>query len=143
MTSLYSFKINFIILDFLLIYKKNCKNSKKMDKFKDYYNILGIEKDASEEEIKQAYRRLAKKYHPDLNKTDPKAKEKFIKVHEAYETLINPIKREIYNQTGNNPQNIDISDLFWKYDSLTIREILRQIYYRKPYAKPPPEGMYV
>lgn len=143
MTSLYSFKINFIILDFLLIYKKNCKNSKKMDKFKDYYNILGIEKDASEEKIKQAYRRLAKKYHPDLNKTDPKAKEKFIKVHEAYETLINPIKREIYNQTGNNPQNIDISDLFWKYDSLTIREILRQIYYRKPYAKPPPEGMYV
>ncbi|KKN28748.1 hypothetical protein LCGC14_0851140 [marine sediment metagenome] len=143
MTSLYSFKINFIILDFLLIYKKNCKNSKKMDKFKDYYNILGVEKDASEEEIKQAYRRLAKKYHPDLNKTDPKAKEKFIKVHEAYETLINPIKREIYNQTGNNPQNIDISDLFWKYDSLTIREILRQIYYRKPYAKPPPEGMYV
>lgn len=114
-----------------------------MNKSKDYYKILEIERDASEDEIKRAYRRLAKKYHPDLNKTDSKAKEKFIVLHKAYETLIDPIKREIYNQAGYNPKNIDISDIFWKYDSITIREILRQVYYRKPYTKPPPEGMYV
>ncbi|GAH21653.1 unnamed protein product [marine sediment metagenome] len=58
-----------------------------MAKNKDYYNILEIKKDASEEEIKLAYRRLAKKFHPDLNKTDPKAKEKFIELHEAYDLI--------------------------------------------------------
>ena len=95
-----------------------------MVKNKDYYKILEVEKDASEEEIKLAYRRLAKKYHPDLNKTDPKAKEKFIKLHEAY---------------------VDLSDLLWKYNSTRFREMLRQIYAnysRTPYNKPPPEGMY-
>jgi len=114
-----------------------------MDKQKDYYKILEIEIDASDEEIKSAYRRLAKKYHPDLNKTDPKAKEKFIILHEAYETLIDPIKRKIYTQAGYNPKNIDMSDIFWKYDSYTIREILKQVYAKNTYYKPPPEGMYV
>ncbi len=114
-----------------------------MDKQKDYYKILEIEKDASEEEIKLAYRRLAKKYHPDLNKTDSRAKEKFIELHEAYETLIDPIKRKIYNQAGFNPQNIDLSEIFWKHNSKSIREILRNINYRNTYTKPPPEGMYI
>ncbi|KKM05604.1 hypothetical protein LCGC14_1752400 [marine sediment metagenome] len=114
-----------------------------MDKQKDYYKILEIEKDASEEEIKLAYRKLAKKYHPDLNKTDSRGKEKFIELHEAYETLIDPIKRKIYNQAGYNPQNVDLSDIFWKYNSMSIREILRHIYYRNTYTKPPPEGMYI
>ena len=114
-----------------------------MDKQKDYYKILDIEKDASEEEIKLAYRRLAKKYHPDLNKIDPLAKEKFIELHKAYETLMDPIKRKIYNQAGYNPQNVDLSDIFWKYNSMSIREILRHIYYRNTYTKPPPEGMYI
>jgi len=116
-----------------------------MVKNKDYYKILEVEKDASEEEIKLAYRRLAKKYHPDLNKTDPKAKEKFIKLHEAYDTLSDPQRREIYDQAGYNPKNIDLSDLLWKYNSTRFREMLRQMYasyYRTPYNKPPPEGMY-
>ncbi|GAH27734.1 unnamed protein product [marine sediment metagenome] len=78
-----------------------------MAKNKDYYKILEIEKDASEEEIKLAYRRLAKKFHPDLNKVDPEAKEKFIELHEAYDTLINPVRRKIYDQAGYNPRNID------------------------------------
>ena len=67
-----------------------------MDKEKELYKILEVEEDASEEEIKLAYRRLAKKYHPDLNKNDPKAKDKFIKLHEAYDTLSDPQKRKIY-----------------------------------------------
>jgi len=116
-----------------------------MDKEKEYYKILEVEEDASEEEIKLAYRRLAKKYHPDLNKTDPKAKEKFIKLHEAYETLSDPQKRKFYDQAGYNPVNIDLSDMLWRNNPTRFREILRQIYsnyYRAPYVKPIPEGMY-
>jgi len=116
-----------------------------MDKDNEYYQILEIEEDASEEEIKLAYRRLAKIYHPDLNKTDPKAKEKFIKLHEAYDTLIDPQKRKVYDQIGYNPSNIDYSDMLWRNNSSRFREILRQIYAnydRAPYYKPPPEGMY-
>ena len=116
-----------------------------MDKDKDYYKILEVEEDASEEEIKMAYRRLAKRYHPDLNKTDPKAKEKFIELHEAYDMLSDPRKRKIYDQAGYNPRNIDLSDLLWRNNSIRFREMLRQIYsnyYRTPYTKPPPEGMY-
>ena len=116
-----------------------------MEKNKDYYKILEVEEDASEEEIKLAYRRLAKKYHPDLNKTDPKAKEKFIKLHEAYDTLSDPQRKKIYDQAGYNPKNIDLSDLLWKYNFARFREMLIQMYanyYRTPYNKPPPEGMY-
>jgi len=117
-----------------------------MTKNKDYYKILGIEKDASDEEIKLAYRKLAKKYHPDLNQTDPKAKDKFIELKEAYDTLIDPFKRRIYDQAGYDPRNIDISDLFGRYDFRNIREVLREIFssnYRRAYYKPPPEGMYI
>jgi len=117
-----------------------------MAKNKDYYKILEIEKDASEEEIKLAYRRLAKKFHPDLNKTDPEAKEKFIELHEAYDTLNDPQRRKIYDQAGYNLRNIDLSDLFWRNNYRRFREILRQIYStnnRIPKVKPPPEGMYI
>lgn len=55
---------------------------------KDYYKILGVSRNSSEEEIKKAYRELAKKYHPDLNKEDPKAEEKFKEINEAFEFLI-------------------------------------------------------
>ena len=116
-----------------------------MKKNKDYYKILEVEEDASEEEIKLSYRRLAKKYHPDLNRTDPKAKDKFIELHEAYDTLSDPQRRKIYDQAGYNPRNIDLGDMFWKYSSTRFKEMLRQIYanyYRTPYNKPPPEGMY-
>ena len=116
-----------------------------MDKDKNYYKILEVEEDASEEEIKLAYRRLAKKYHPDLNKSDPKAKEKFIQLHEAYDTLSDPQKRKIYDQAGYNPRNIDLSDLLWRYNTARFREFLKQMYSnnnRTLYVKPPPEGMY-
>ena len=64
---------------------------------RDYYEVLGVGKDASENDIKLAYRKLARKFHPDVNKTDPKAKEKFIEVQEAYEVLSDPEKRQNYD----------------------------------------------
>lgn len=115
-----------------------------MNEIKDYYELLGIDKDSTEKDIKIAYRKLAKKYHPDLNKTDPQAKEKFIEIKEAYDTLIDPIKRKTYDQLKNNPQTFDWSDLYRTTDFSFFREILREIYRnRTPYYKPPPEGMYV
>ncbi|MFX1502072.1 MAG: DnaJ domain-containing protein [Promethearchaeota archaeon] len=115
-----------------------------MKEKKDYYELFGIEKDCSDEEIKSAYRRLAKKFHPDLNKTDPKAKEKFIEVKEAYNTLIDPMKRKVYDKIKNNPQTFDWSDLFKTTNFNVFREIMRMIYRNRTYYyKPPPEGMYI
>ncbi|MBE5738304.1 MAG: molecular chaperone DnaJ [Clostridiales bacterium] len=66
---------------------------------KSYYDILGVGKDASPEDIKSAYRKLAKKYHPDINK-EPDAAEKFKEVNEAYECLSDPTKKSNYDQFG-------------------------------------------
>jgi molecular chaperone DnaJ len=67
---------------------------------RDYYEILGIRKDAGEDEIKRSYRRLAMQYHPDRNPGDKEAEEKFKEASEAYEVLRDPEKREIYNRFG-------------------------------------------
>ncbi len=67
--------------------------------YKDYYKIMGIKKDASEEEIKRAYRKLARKYHPDVSK-EPQAEEKFKELGEAYEVLKDPEKRAKYDRYG-------------------------------------------
>ena len=70
---------------------------------KDYYNILGVEKGASKEQIKKAYKRLAKKYHPDLNKDDQKqAEEKFKEINEAVSVLGDDQKRQQYDQFGSD-----------------------------------------
>ncbi len=70
-------------------------------KFKDYYESLGVKRDASQEELQRAYRKAARQYHPDVNK-DPKAQEKFREVSEAYEVLKDPEKRKRYDELGAN-----------------------------------------
>src|SRR3984885_2643519 len=71
-------------------------------KYKDYYAVLGLERGASDEAIKKAYRRLARKYHPDVSK-EAGAEEKFKEVAEAYQTLKDPDKRAAYDQLGSHP----------------------------------------
>ncbi len=73
--------------------------------YKDYYKVLGVDKKATEDEIKKAYRKLAVKYHPDKNQGDKEAEAKFKEVAEAYEVLKDPDKRKKYDEMGAN----------WKY----------------------------
>src|SRR5258707_6537142 len=74
---------------------------------KDYYGSLGVKKTASSEEIRKAFRKLARKYHPDVNPNDKKAEEKFKEISEANDVLSDPKKRKIYDQLGFYSDNID------------------------------------
>lgn len=90
--------------------------------YRDYYKILGVNKNASDKEIKSAYRKLARQYHPDVNKDDSRAEEKFKEINEAYEVLSDPQKRTKYDhlganwnrwqQTGGSPNDFDWSQWF-------------------------------
>ena len=79
-----------------------------MENKRDYYEVLGVQKGASADEIKKAYRKLAIKYHPDKNPGDKEAEEKFKEAAEAYEVLSNDDKRAKYDQFGHSmgPQRV-------------------------------------
>src|SRR5882757_11006384 len=75
-------------------------------KTKDYYEVLGIKRGASDDEIKKAYRKLARKFHPDLNPGDKSAEEKFKQLQEAYDVLSDSKKRQMYDQYGFYSDNL-------------------------------------
>src|ERR1041384_4886765 len=70
--------------------------------YRDYYEILGVPRTASDAEIKKAFRKLAREYHPDVAKDKKKAEEKFKEINEAYEVLSDPAKRKKYDELGPN-----------------------------------------
>lgn len=86
---------------------------------KNYYDILGVKKDASEQDIKSAFRKLSLKYHPDRNQDDKIAEEKFKEINEAYQTIGDPEKRQIYDFGGNSQDGFDPRD--------QINDILRSM----------------
>ncbi|HEX2971041.1 MAG TPA: DnaJ domain-containing protein, partial [Tepidisphaeraceae bacterium] len=67
---------------------------------RDYYEVLGVARNASQDEIKKAHRKLVRQYHPDANKGNPQAEERFKEAQEAYDVLSDPQKRQNYDQFG-------------------------------------------
>ncbi len=84
----------------------------------DYYELLGVSKTASADDIKKAYRRLAMKYHPDRNPGDKAAEEKFKEIGEAYAVLSDEQKRAAYDRFGNNSIKLRLSETALHFTSL-------------------------
>jgi len=112
---------------------------------KDYYKILGIEKNASQEEIKKAFRQLARKYHPDLNSGNKQSEDKFKEINEAYQVLSNTDKRNQYDQYGeatfrpedfsNYRESFNFDDLFSDFGFGDIFNIFRERNGNQVYAE--------
>ena len=82
--------------------------------FKDYYAILGVQKTASDKEIKQAFRKLARKFHPDVNPGDKAAEARFKEINEANEVLSDPEKRKKYDELGANWRHLRAGAAGWR-----------------------------
>ncbi len=76
---------------------------------KDYYKILDLKKDAKADEIKKAYRKFARKYHPDVNPNDKSAEDKFKEIQEAYDVLSDEKKRKVFDRFGYYADNLDVN----------------------------------
>ena len=99
---------------------------------RDYYEVLGVSKSASADEIKSAYRKLAMKYHPDRNPGDEAAKAKFQEASEAYEVLSNDEKRQRYDQFGHQgvnfgPGGFDFGRDFSHFQDIDLGDILNDV----------------
>ena len=93
--------------------------------FVDYYKTLGVPKNASADDIKKAYRKLARKHHPDVNPNDKEANKKFQQINEANEVLSDPEKRKKYDQHGENWKHAD------QYEQARQQHLIRQYAGRK------------
>jgi len=103
---------------------------------RDYYNILGVGRSSSTNQIKKAYRRLAKEMHPDRNPDDPDANERFQELGAAYEALSDPDKRKLYDKCGEVPRGADIvMDLWVTLEELYVGNFV-ELTHNKPVAKP-------
>lgn len=99
-----------------------------MNAKRDYYEVLGVERTADENAIKKAYRKLAKQYHPDTNKGNPQAEEKFKEATEAYAVLSDPQKRKQYDQFGFGTDHPDGSYQEYHFEDGDIDEILKNMF---------------
>lgn len=110
--------------------------------YKDYYEILGVPRNATQEEIKRAYRRLALKYHPDRNPGNKEAEEKFKEISEAYQVLSDPEKRAIYDAYGHSGLSSSghrgfetIEDIFRTFSDI-FEEFFNFSFEEKPHTRP-------
>ena len=96
---------------------------------RDYYEVLGVEKTASEAEIKKAYRKMAIQYHPDKNPGDKEAEAKFKEINEAYDTLSDPEKRKKYDNPMSNMEDMmgGFGDIFGNFLGHRTRQQQRPI----------------
>jgi len=96
---------------------------------RDYYEVLGVDRQAGEEEIKKAYRQLARQYHPDVSKEDPKvAEERFKEISEAYEVLMDKPKRELYDKYGHAGVNSQFQGGGFNWNDFTHQGDIRDIF---------------